>query len=278
MTAGLLFAGDLDRTLIHPRSRLPAARADAVVTVEIYEGREITVASRATLAGLAELCAQGVFVPATTRSRAQLARVEPVWAMARSGWAICANGGILLDAGRDDREWADRTRALCGDCAGVDAAERALLAAVGPADPDGWLLRLRRCEDRFLYAVCDLAKMPAGTRDAADDAVAGLGWQAVGHGRKLYVLPRPLTKLACAEHLRDRLGRDVLLAAGDSELDASLLAAADAAWCPRDAELVATGTVPAGVRVTRGVHVDAAEEIVQSVAAMAAAATTSAVT
>ena len=88
-----------------------------------------------------------------------------------------------------------------------------------------------------------------------------LGWEAVLHGRKLYMLPAGLTKLRCVEYLVQRLGVSGFAAAGDSLLDAELLAAADRAWCPRDAELVAWHAVPDGVRITDGEHIDAAEEI-----------------
>ena len=45
----MIFASDLDRTLIHPYRTLPAARRDEAPVAEIYEGRPITVCSLTTL-------------------------------------------------------------------------------------------------------------------------------------------------------------------------------------------------------------------------------------
>lgn len=257
----MIFASDLDRTLIHPYRTLPEGRSEEAPVAEIYQGRPITVCSLVTLGLLDELAARDAFVAVTTRSLHQLQRVEPIWERASRSWAICANGATLLNHGEVDLEWKALTDELCGGCAPVDEARAALHAALGPAGEDGWLLRVRDCDERFLYAVCDPAKLPEGVAGAASEAMAPVGWEAVLHGRKLYMLPAGLTKLRCVEHLAERTGASRVLAAGDSLLDAELLAAADVAWCPRDAELVAWDAVPDGVRITVGEHIDAAEEI-----------------
>ena len=257
----MIFASDLDRTLIHPYRTLPEARFPEAPVAEVYEGRPITVCSLETLSLLDELAALDAFVAVTTRSLHQLQRVEPLWERARRSWAICANGATLLAHGEVDREWKTVVDELCGGCASAAEAEAAVYAAFGPAGPEGWLLRVRDCDERFLYAICELARLPEGLAAAASEAMRPLGWQAVLHGRKLYLLPAGLTKLRCVEYLAERVGATVVAAAGDSLLDAELLAAADLAWCPRDSELVAWNAVPEGVRVTEGEHIDAAEEI-----------------
>ena len=254
----MIFASDLDRTLIHPFRTLPEARLDEAPVAEIYEGRPITVCSLATLALLDELAALDAFVAVTTRSLHQLQRVVPIWERASKSWAICANGATLLAHGVVDVEWKARVDELCGGAASVVEATDAVQAAFGS---EGWLLRLRDCDERFLYAVCELSLLPEGLAAAASEAMRPLGWEAVLHGRKLYMLPAGLTKLRCVEYLVERLGVPGFGAAGDSLLDAELLAAADRAWCPRDAELVAWDAVPDGVRITDGEHIDAAEEI-----------------
>lgn len=261
----MIFASDLDRTLIHPYRTLPEARRGEAPVAEIYEGRPITVCSTRTLALLDELAAVDAFVAVTTRSLHQLQRVAPIWERARRSWAICANGATLLAHGEVDREWKAVVDALCAGCAGVAEARAALHAAFGDSD---WLLRVRDCDERFLYAIVDLERLPAGAAAAAAEAMAPVGWEAVLHGRKLYLLPAGLTKLRCVEHLAERVGAERVLAAGDSLLDAELLAAADVAWCPRDAELVAWDAVPDGVRVTAGEHIDAAEEIAREALAL----------
>jgi hydroxymethylpyrimidine pyrophosphatase-like HAD family hydrolase len=257
----VIFASDLDRTLIHPYRTLPETRYPEAPVAEVYDGRPITVCSLETLALLDELAARDAFVAVTTRSLHQLQRVEPIWARASKSWAICANGATLLAHGVVDLEWKAVVDELCGGAATVADATDAVHAAFGPVDPRGWLLRVRDCDERFLYAVCEPSLLPEGLAAAASEAMRPLGGEAVLHGRKLYMLPAGLTKLRCVEYLVERTGASGFASAGDSLLDAELLAAADRAWCPRDAELVAWDAVPEGVRITDGEHIDAAEEI-----------------
>jgi hypothetical protein len=56
-------------------------------------------------------------------------------------------------------------------------------------------------------------------------------------GRKVYAVPRPLTKSAAAAEVLARTGGGAMLAAGDSLLDADLLRAADTAVRPAHGEL-----------------------------------------
>ena len=56
-------------------------------------------------------------------------------------------------------------------------------------------------------------------------------------GRKIYALPRGLTKEAALVEVMQRTGADRLLAAGDGALDAGFLAMADAAIRPPHGEL-----------------------------------------
>lgn len=268
----MIFASDLDRTLIHPKRTLPAGLRERARDAEIYEGRAITVCSPATLDLLGGL--GPAFVPVTTRSEVQLRRVTPIWELARDGWAVCANGATLLHRGEPDPAWQDHVATQAARAASLAEARDALHRALGPADPGGWLRRVRDCDEHFLYAICEPDRMPAGAPREAQLAMDVLGWQAVLHGYKLYLLPAHLTKEACVAHVAERLGSRILVAAGDSLLDVGLLERADVALCPADAELVALGAVPAGAEVTAGRHLGAAEEIARRAVALLADAPT----
>ena len=91
-------------------------------------------------------------------------------------------------------------------------------------------------------------------------------------GRKVYAVPRPLTKSAAAAEVLTRTGGGPLLAAGDSLLDADLLAAADAAIRPAHGELADAGFSPDGLAVTRASGVLAGAELLGWLRDRAAAA------
>jgi hydroxymethylpyrimidine pyrophosphatase-like HAD family hydrolase len=257
-----LLVSDLDRTLVFPARTLPAGQPAEVV--EIYQGRGITVAGRGTLQALDELASGGAFVPVTTRSEEQLRRITPVWRAALQGWAICANGATLLHRGARDRHWEALVDGGAGDSARLAEARTAFERDIGSPASVGWMPLLRDCDGRFLYCTLVLDAVPADLQALASEALAGLGWRAVLHGRKLYALPRHICKGRALAHLRERLDVDAVMAAGDSLLDVELLLAAEERWCPRDAELVALGQVPAGTQITRDVHVLAGQQIAQA--------------
>lgn len=106
-----------------------------------------------------------------------------------------------------------------------------LLAAADPA----WLLKERIAEDLFAYLVVDRALLPEGWVKELSEWADGRGWTVSLQGRKIYAVPRPLTKSAAVREVARRTGAELTLAAGDSLLDADLLLAADRAGGPATA-------------------------------------------
>jgi hydroxymethylpyrimidine pyrophosphatase-like HAD family hydrolase len=258
----VLFASDLDRTLIYPLRTLPMGHTATVI--EHHHGRGVTVATEETLRALRELAARDAFVAVTTRSRGQLERVSPIWQLAVQGWAICSDGATLLRQGAVDREWCARVDDICARSAPLEEGIEVFKREVGSPDTTRWVATLYDCDQRFLYATIIDAEKPDGLEQHAQLAFARLGWKAVRHGRKLYAMPAGIGKAAAVRYLCERLQVDTLLAAGDSVLDIEMMQDADVAWCPGDAELVALGKVPQGALVTTREHVGSAQQIAQA--------------
>ena len=63
------------------------------------------------------------------------------------------------------------------------------------------------------------------------------GWTVSLQGRKIYAVPKPLTKSAAVREVARRTGAELTLAAGDSLLDADLLLVSDRGWRPGHGEL-----------------------------------------
>lgn len=255
------FVSDLDGTLVHALRTLPAEQQAVAVVVEHYQGRPITVAHEQTIGALAQLGAHARFVPATTRSVGQLQRVTPIWDRIAEQWAICANGATILHRGLPDEDWRRTVARRASAVATLEQVRSALARELGDPDDVPWLGDWRPCDSHFVYAVCDPDVMPAGIDKQAGRAVEPLGWVAVRHGRKLYVLPGHLTKRAAAEHLMGRLGIDRIVAAGDSPLDLDLLRLADRAWVPVGSELDQAGAVPPDAELTVRAHIDSGRQI-----------------
>ncbi|MFD9791253.1 HAD family hydrolase [Streptomyces sp. NPDC059070] len=272
-----LIASDLDRTLIYSAAALdltmPDPRAPRLLCVEIHEHKPLSYMTEHAAALLSALKAEPgtVFVPTTTRTRKQYQRIQLPGLPAK--FAICANGGQLLVDGVADRDWRRLVGArIDAECATLDEV-RAHIAAV--ADPV-WLRKERVAEDLFAYLVVERALLPDGWLEELSAWAEPRGWTVSLQGRKIYAVPRPLTKSAAVHEVARRTGAELTLAAGDSLLDADLLLAADLGWRPGHGELADAGwTAPhVGVLDERGVL--AGEEIVRRFAARAAEAAASA--
>jgi hypothetical protein len=269
-TPRTLVASDLDRTLIYSTAALalsmPDEHAPRLLCVEVHEAKPLSYLTETAAELLVELADATQFVPATTRTRKQYRRISLPGPQPR--FAICANGGHLLVDGRTDHDWnAEIRRRLADGSAPLDEV-RAHLAAT--ADPQ-WLRKERIAEDLFAYLVVDRERLPVGwVKDLAAWAEPR-GWTVSLQGRKIYAVPKPLSKSAALAEVVRRSGADQVFAAGDSLLDADLLMAADAGWRPGHGELADSGWTAPHVTGLATAGVAAGEEILRRMLVRAAA-------
>ncbi|MGW5675771.1 HAD family hydrolase [Streptomyces sp. NPDC003860] len=257
-----LVASDLDRTLIYSAGALqldvPDADAPRLLCVEVYQGQPLSYVTETAAGLLVRLAAETAFVPTTTRTREQYGRIHLPGPP--PAYAICANGGHILVDGVSDPDWRRRVAArLTDECASLDEVRGHLRAVADPA----WLLKERVAEDLFAYLVVDRAQLPAEWIEELSAWAELRGWSVSLQGRKVYAVPRPLTKSAAVREVAHRTGADEVLAAGDSLLDADLLLAADRGWRPGHGELADTGWVGPRVTVVPERGVAAGEEILR---------------
>ncbi len=90
----------------------------------------------------------------------------------------------------------------------------------------------RVAEDLFAYLVVERELLPEEWVKELAVWAENRGWTVSLQGRKIYAVPKPLTKSAAVHEVARRTGADLTLAAGDSLLDADLLLAADRGWRP----------------------------------------------
>ncbi|MDB1087762.1 HAD family hydrolase [Streptomyces sp. ACA25] len=259
----VLVGSDLDRTLIYSAAALalgmPDADAPRLLCVEVYRGKPLSYLTETAAALLADLAARTVFVPCTTRTREQYHRISlpvPV-----PEYAICANGGHLLVRGETDHDWHRGVRrTLAADCAPLPEIRDRMRSTAG----SDWLLNARTAEDLFCYLVLDRDRFPAEWATELAAWAEPRGWRVSLQGRKLYAVPRPLTKSAALAEVARRSGAGEILTAGDSLLDADLLLAADHGWRPGHGELAAVGWSAPHVTALPGQGVSCGEEVLRA--------------
>jgi hypothetical protein len=184
-------------------------------------------------------------VAVTTRTPAQLERVNLPGRP--PPFAVAANGGFLYVDGELDVGWTATVRRRVSEVTSLAEVWVQLSAVCRPE----WTLSLRNAEDLFCYAVVNRDAMPAHDR----------GWSTSLQGRKLYWLPRPLTKSGAVLEIADRLGAGTILAAGDSLLDIDLLQVATRGIHPAHGEIAESGWSAPHVVSTGSTGARAGEDI-----------------
>jgi hypothetical protein len=238
--APVLVASDLDRTLIYSAAALaltmPDARAPRLLCVEVHESRPLSYMTETASQLLADLGDSAVFVPTTTRTRKQYQRINLPGPAPT--YAICANGGHLLVDGVTDLDWhAQVTARLADECAPLEEIRAHLQETADPL----WVRKHRIAEDLFAYLVVERELLPEDWVKELAVWAENRGWTVSLQGRKIYAVPKPLTKSAALREVVRRTGAGLTLAAGDSLLDADLLLAADRGWRPGHGELADAG-------------------------------------
>lgn len=262
----VLAATDLDRTLIYSSkaSKLGSERPP-VVCVEMHDGKQAAFMTAVAAGAAAELADIATLMPVTTRITDQLARVTLPGRKPR--FAVAANGGVLIaDGGRDpiwDKHVAERLRE-------VSPLSEVWEHVAHVCRPE-WTSKLRNAEGLFCYAVIDRRAMPSGFLDDVTGWAEQRGWSTSMQGRKLYWVPKTLTKSAAVAEVAERIGADVILAAGDSLLDIDLLVFATLGIHPRHGELFDSGWSHPGVLQTAHTGVRAGQEILEWFLSMARA-------
>lgn len=229
----IVLAADLDRTLIYSTAAVelaePNAQAVELLPVEFLDG--VAVSFLTATAG--KLLADLPIVPVTTRSLEQYARVQLPGPPPK--FAVAGNGGHLLLDGRPDPAWAARLAQRLQTAAPLPEA----VTALGRIGPPGW--RRREVDGLFCYAVLDQPDDGDDYQGQLRDWAEPNGWLTSRQGRKLYLVPGPLTKSAAVAEIKARTNAREVYAAGDSRLDIDLLEYADHGIQPGHGELARSG-------------------------------------
>ncbi|MFW0797118.1 HAD family hydrolase [Gordonia sp. CPCC 205515] len=233
--------------------------------VEIYQDAPISYMTERSMSLLSDLSASVPVVPTTTRTATQFGRVSLPGSP--FPYAVVSNGGRILVDGVDDMRWRAGIERVLRECrADLDTVVANLRSRID----DSWVKSLRIADDLFCYLVVDLAAQPGGFLEEWSQWCQDRDWTVSQQGRKIYAMPRCVTKSAAVAEVRRRLiesGRICadasLVAAGDGWLDADLLESADRAIRPRHGELHHLEWNRDHVRVTAQSGALAGEEILE---------------
>ncbi|MNI03406.1 Sucrose-6F-phosphate phosphohydrolase [compost metagenome] len=261
----MIYASDLDQTLIYS---LRSGRIDHIDTnmtsAERIEEQVTSYISNRTLSDLLAISAKLTFVPVTTRTIAQYRRIHIFQNDIQPEYAVTSNGGNILINGEPDEEW------------NLSIQREVKTSSAPPEDVQAWFEQIANPQWVMKGSLCDglfysyLVHRDLIPEEPMMELVAKLqasGWSTSIQGRKVYLVPTGVNKRDAVAHLKERLGKQFVIASGDSLLDQCLLDFADQAIAPRHGELFRQEEKMASSKYTftENSGIFAADEIVQYV-------------
>ncbi len=214
----ILFACDMDNTLIHS-SRL---YKENDINVEIYDGREISFMSPKAIELLDKLLQSDKvdFLPVTTRSIAQFSRIQLPDSV---NTALVCNGTILLKNGAPDEKWQETA---------VAETEKYLPEMENLCrkyEESGLFRTVKIVDGMFLFAARENRD---GIEALAEKLAAETTLNLEVSGRKMYWFTPIADKGVSLKRYCEKFGYEMVVAAGDSSIDYSMLNLADTALVP----------------------------------------------
>lgn len=217
----IVFNVDLDNTLIYSYKH---DIGDNKRNVEIYQGREISFITEHTYELIKAVRAidDVLMVPTTTRTVSQYERIDLGTGLFK--YALCCNGGILLEDGVSNEQWYQDSLAIIKES--IPELKRAL--DILEID-NRRTFDLRFIDELFVFTKCNQPEMVV--EDLKE--VLDLNYVDVfNNGIKVYVVPKTLSKGMAVKRFKEYIGADKIIAAGDSEFDISMLEVADFSVAP----------------------------------------------
>lgn len=209
-----IFMTDLDGTIIYSKNY--EFNADKICVDE--SGSYLSFMNKHLYDNLAEFNKQIPFIPITTRTLSQYERINlPII----PDYALVLNGAILLDHGRIDDDWLNKSRNMITKCQEeMDLAKR-LIESV---DIIYQIPKAQYVNNFFLFCKTLFAENLINLLSDNLD----LDKVSIYNKRdKVYVIPKELEKGNALKRLKAKLNSSYVMAAGDSQIDESMLKLAD---------------------------------------------------
>ncbi|PAQ14250.1 haloacid dehalogenase [Bacillaceae bacterium SAOS 7] len=261
----MIFASDLDRTLIYSNRFLDERHVDLPVrSVEKYKGSDISFMTERAIALLQQLAERMIFIPVTTRTVEQYQRISLFQKEVRPEYAITCNGGVILKNGEVDRQWQDYVLTKMNESSTSLATVKRKIEETADAS---WLESIRVVSPFFVYLLVKPELVSLEVLKEYEEWASDHGWAFSFQGRKVYFIPKPVNKWDAVQYLSENAGKNTVFSAGDSYLDVCLVEQASFGLIPRHGE-AAKNNLHLPLTQTEGIL--AAEEIIETMLAKVA--------
>lgn len=256
-----MFASDLDRTLIYSNRALAEFKQEDrldLIGVEHRDNEEIAFMTKKAFEYFKEVAGNLLFVPVTTRTYEQFRRVSIFSKDIPLTYAVTSNGANIIYKGMPLFDWTEIIqKRLEKECASLDE----MIQKMKKIPLKG---TLKKAEDLFFYYILE-EEIVLAVKNEIKSLANHNGWRVSIQGRKLYLMPMPISKGEAVTFIKEREGINTVFGAGDSLLDYDFLKICDYPLVPAHGELVKEKIIEHFV-ISEKVGVQAGEEILYMIA------------
>ncbi|QED48328.1 hypothetical protein [Cytobacillus dafuensis] len=261
----LMFASDLDRTLIYSERALTEFRQienDDLIGVERKDEQDVAFMSKKSFESLLEITKKMLFVPVTTRTSVQYNRIHILTETIPLTYAVTSNGANIFHNGAPLLEWNRHVRKRLE----IECASLAEMTAVIKTYNIEGLLKI--ADNLFFYFLLEKG-IDLDTVKSIKEMASKYGWRISIQGRKLYFMPMPISKGEAVKFIKARESINTAFGAGDSLLDDDFLRQCDYSFVPSHGELAKEENINKQYIITKKWGVKAGEEILLEINEMA---------
>jgi len=222
----MIFATDLDRTMIYSNKFVNKDNINKISVVETLDGKEISYMSNYAIKELEKLNKKIYVVPVTTRSVKQFTRINT---FKYCEYAITTNGGTILHNGTVLETWENQILKI------VKEYKEKMNDVMNVLKNQIFITREPSLiDEKFIFSKTDNIELCE--KFLSENIDLGI-WNYTIQSQKVYVIPKEITKSNALDYLRNLLNTKTVIAAGDGKMDRDMLEYADYAILPKHGEL-----------------------------------------
>lgn len=244
MVNKIIYASDLDRTLIFSKRFIDEHPTDASYKPVEYKGVQIiSYMADSVKDGLNHLRNNDkvTFIPVTTRSLEEYSRVNLGFT---PEYAIVANGGMILHNGKPLEDWENYIKNKINPMEIIDITNDI-------QELDSVNYQVKFIDNRYLFFKTD-------DKELFDKEIESLivrypEFTFTRQVKKCYAIPNHFSKQIALRWVWHKLNKPFIIASGDSELDLPMLTLANKAIIPSHGSLIKDGFVTDGTFVDGGI-------------------------
>jgi len=259
------FFSDLDQTLIYSSKNveltLSKVNFNGLVVVETNKEHPASYMTLQAILNLAKISHLSHFIPTTTRINDQYRRIS--FPNANIEYAITTNGAVILHNGEPDKGWTNTIKKQLEGS--IEPVDKVFEFWSNLTKDTLWVKNLNKANGFFIYFVVDRNEMPYHFLEELENKAEEWNYKLSIQGRKIYFIPKFLTKGYAVQEVSERLGIDYIISAGDSNLDKTMLTIADYALRPAHGGLHEDDFTAENLIVTDNYGINAGEEILSKV-------------